>query len=111
MTKTTKTAKAPKKSASKTTKRVAAARKADSKKVSAKKNGNGQKAPKVSKHAALHERLISLMSRPTGATVSDFTKAGYKYPAMQALKIAERRGLKVSTKKPEGELTNYYAKR
>lgn len=59
---------------------------------------------------ALHEKLISLFKRPNGATLEDTVKAGYKYPAVFALRIAERRGLKVSVVKKEGERTRYVAK-
>jgi hypothetical protein len=38
-------------------------------------------------------------------------EAGFEYPAMAALRIAERRGLKVITKKVPGELTRDIAKR
>ena len=59
----------------------------------------------------LHDRLIKLMQRPEGATMHDTYNAGYYYPAMSALKIAERRGLKTRVSKRPGELTRYYAKR
>jgi hypothetical protein len=51
------------------------------------------------------------MSRKDGATIIDITGAGFKYAAMQALRIAERRGYKTSTKKVPGELTKYIARR
>jgi hypothetical protein len=60
---------------------------------------------------ALHEKLIKLFTRPNGATLTDTVEAGFKYPAMTALKIAERRGLKVTTKKVAGQPTRYFAKR
>jgi hypothetical protein len=60
---------------------------------------------------ALHEKLVKLFSRPDGATINDLNEAGFKYSARQALRIAERRGLKTSAKKPDGELTRYYAKK
>jgi hypothetical protein len=60
---------------------------------------------------ALHEKLVRLMCRPTGASMHDLWNAGFKYPAMAALKIAERRGLKTSVIKKKGELTRYCAKR
>jgi hypothetical protein len=51
------------------------------------------------------------MARKDGATLTDIKKAGWKFPAIVALKIAERRGYKVSVKKPKpGELTRYVAK-
>jgi len=62
-------------------------------------------------HAALHDRLIKLLQRPEGATMHDTWNIGYYYPAMSALKIAERRGFKTRVNKRPGELTRYYAKR
>jgi hypothetical protein len=59
----------------------------------------------------LHEKLIALMTRKDGATLSDVVEAGWKFAAMAALKIAERRGLKVSVVKKDGERTRYHAKR
>jgi hypothetical protein len=76
-----------------------------SKKTAVGKKTNGKPNP-------LHEKLIKLFSRPNGATITDISEAGFKYAAMAALKIAERRGLKTSVKKPgPGELMRYYAKR
>ena len=60
---------------------------------------------------ALHEKLIKLFTRPDDATMHDTFNAGFAYPAMAALKIAERRGLKTSVIKKKGELTRYIAKR
>jgi hypothetical protein len=79
-------------------------------KKSAKK-ANGAKKVSTKKPNALHEKLIKLFTRPNGATLTDTKEAGFNYPAMSALKIAERRGLKVTTKKVAGELTRYFAKR
>jgi hypothetical protein len=53
----------------------------------------------AAKERALNEKLVKLFSRPNGATLADLTTAGFKYPAVQALKIAERRGLKTSIEK------------
>lgn len=70
-----------------------------------------KKPAKTSKNFdALHEKLIALFKRPNGATLEDTVKAGYKYPAVFALRIAERRGLKVAVVKKEGERTRYLAK-
>ncbi len=79
--------------------------------VASKKATVAAKGRKPRKPNALHEKLVKLMSRPGGATISDLSGAGFKYAAMAALKIAERRGLKTSTKKVPGELTRYIAKR
>lgn len=59
----------------------------------------------------LHKKLINLFVRPQGATMHDTYNAGWEYPAMAALKIAERHGYKVTAKKVPGELTRYTAKR
>jgi hypothetical protein len=59
----------------------------------------------------LHEKLIKLFTRPNGATVHDTMEAGFNYPAMAALRIAERRGYKTSVVKKPGELSQYIAKR
>jgi hypothetical protein len=59
----------------------------------------------------LHEKLIKLFVRPTGATLADVVDSGFKYPAIQALRIAERRGYKTSVKKQPGELTCYFARK
>jgi hypothetical protein len=75
------------------------------------KKANGAKKVSTKKPNPLHEKLIKLFTRPNGATVHDTMEAGFKFPAMTALKIAERRGLKVTTKKVPGELTRYIAKR
>jgi hypothetical protein len=69
------------------------------------------KVIKARKRNPLHEQIVKLFSRPNGATINDLNDAGFKYSARQALKIAEHRGLKTSSKKPDGELTRYYAKK
>jgi hypothetical protein len=70
------------------------------------------KVIKASRKAnVLHDKLVKLFSRPNGATINDLVDAGFKYSARQALRIAERRGLKTSAKKPDGENTRYYAKK
>ena len=58
----------------------------------------------------LHAKLIALMKRPTGAELQELVKAGWKFSAMAALKIAERRGLKVNIIKKSGERARYAAK-
>jgi len=72
----------------------------------AKKNGH----KKVAKTNPIHEKLISLFKRPDGATLHDTWNAGYHFPAMAAVKIAKRRGLKVKIIKKKGELTRYVAR-
>lgn len=59
----------------------------------------------------LHDRLIRLMLRPGGATVHDTWNAGFYYPALVALKMAARRGLRTNVVKVKGELTRYVARR
>jgi len=59
----------------------------------------------------LHEKLIALLTRKDGATMHDTWNVGFEYPAMLALKIAERRGYKTSVVKKKGELSRYIAKR
>jgi hypothetical protein len=60
---------------------------------------------------ALHETLIRLISRPNGATLADISAAKFNAPAIQALRLVERRGYKTSVVKKPGELTRYIAKR
>jgi hypothetical protein len=72
-------------------------------KKSAKKT-NGKTNP-------LHEKLIRLISRPTGATLADLKEAKFNASAIQALRLVERRGYKTSVVKKPGELTRYIAKR
>jgi hypothetical protein len=65
---------------------------------------------KARKPNPLHEKLIKLFVRPNGATITDIVEAGWKYSAVAALAIAERRSYKTSAKKPgPGELTIYKA--
>ena len=68
-----------------------------------------KKSRKPNASNALHEKLIKLVTRPNGATLTDIGAAGFKYPAIQALRIAERRGYKTSVSKKPGELTVYKA--
>jgi hypothetical protein len=75
------------------------------KKSTAKANG------KVRQTNPLHAKLIALLSRPTGATISDLSSAGFKYAAVAARKIAERHGYKTTSDKKKGELTIYKATR
>jgi hypothetical protein len=85
---------------------------ATSKKKSAKKSAEAvAKKANSKKPNLVHEKLIKLMTRPTGATITDLADAGFKYASIQALKIAERRGLKVRVDKKPGELTRYIAKK
>lgn len=60
---------------------------------------------------ALHDKLEKLFTRAGGCTMHDTFNAGFEYPAIQALKIFERRGYKVSAKKVPGQLTVYSARK
>lgn len=60
---------------------------------------------------ALHAKLEKLFTRPGGCTLHDTWNAGFEYPAMQALKMFERRGYKVSAVKKPGALTVYSARK
>ena len=60
---------------------------------------------------AIHKKLIKMMSRPSGATLHDTWNAGYRFPAMSALKIVERYGYRTNIIKKEGELARYYARK
>jgi len=57
----------------------------------------------------LHDKLEKLFTQKGGCTMHDTYNAGYAYPAAQALKMFEKRGYKVSTKKEPGQLTVYSA--
>jgi hypothetical protein len=58
----------------------------------------------------LHQKLIALMARKDGATISDFqTVEGFNIPSMAALRIAERHGYTASSSKKPGEKTVYKA--
>lgn len=89
-------------SASKTAKKAVAksAKKAVAKKVSTKA---------AKKPNALHAKIFALMTRKDGATIAELVKAGFYGSAMAALKIAERRGMKVRVAKPAGEFKHYIA--
>jgi hypothetical protein len=65
----------------------------------AAKNGSGRPIK------PLHAKLIALMQRPNGAELQELVKAGWKFSAMAALKIAERRSYKTNVVKKAGELT------
>jgi hypothetical protein len=73
-------------------------------------NGKSKTVARKSKHSKLHDKLIQLFSRPDGATMHDTYNAGWPYSAKSAVKIAERRGLKITTKKELGELKRYIAR-
>jgi hypothetical protein len=81
--------------------------KAIAKKTTSKKS-NSQKAHKPN---PIHDALVKLMTRPSGATITEIKATKFNAPAMQALKIVERRGYKTSVVKKPGELTKYIAKR
>ena len=58
----------------------------------------------------LHEKLIALMLRPTGAGIADFQQVeGFNIPSMAVVRIAERHGYKASASKKPGERTVYKA--
>jgi hypothetical protein len=84
------------------------AKKTNSKKVTAKKS---KKPVAAKKPNAMHEKLIKLFTRPNGATITDTVEAGFKYPVMTALRMAERRGYKTNVIKKDGELTRYVARK
>jgi len=58
---------------------------------------------------AQHHNLEKLFTQKGGCPMHDTYNAGYAYPAAQALKMFEKRGYKVSTKKERGQLTVYSA--
>jgi hypothetical protein len=58
----------------------------------------------------LHDALVKLMLRPTGATIQDFQGVeGFNIPSMAVVRIAERNGYKASASKKPGERTVYKA--
>jgi len=58
----------------------------------------------------LHEKLIALMARKEGATISDFqTVDGFNIPSMAVVRIAQRHGYEASASKKPGERTIYKA--
>lgn len=58
----------------------------------------------------LHDALVKLMLRPSGATIADFqTVDGFNIPSMAVVRIAERHGYKASASKKPGERTVYKA--
>ena len=81
--------------------------------MSSKKSPKKPIAVKVIKRTRkpnpLHDKLEKLFTRPGGCTMHDTYNAGFEYPAMQALKMFERRGYQISAKKVPGELTVYSA--
>jgi hypothetical protein len=58
---------------------------------------------------ALHDKLEKLFTQKGGCTMHDTFNAGFKYPAIQALKMFEKRGYKVNVVKKAGALTVYSA--
>src|SRR5882757_2208487 len=91
--------------------------KKSAKKSVAKKSTKSAKAAKATKKAVtekapnpLHEKLIALMLRPTGAGIADFQKVeGFNIPSMAVVRIAERHGYKATSSKKPGERTVYKA--
>jgi hypothetical protein len=92
------------------------------KKATAKKSAKSTKTAKSANKAVtktvavarkpnpLHEKLIALMARKDGATISDFqTVDGFNIPSMAALRIAERHGYTATASKKPGERTVYKA--
>jgi hypothetical protein len=89
------------KSAKSTTKAAAApvAKKSTTKKSAVEKAPN-----------PLHEKLIALMARKEGATISDFQSVdGFNIPSMAVVRIAQRHGYEASASKKPGERTVYKA--
>lgn len=79
---------------------MAKAAKKAAKKVSKKSSGD---------HVARRETVVRMLLRKNGTTLAELVEAGHNQPAQAALKIAETRGLKTSSKKEEGEVTRYFA--
>ncbi len=87
-------------------------KKPTSKKTATKRASKANGQPRNERKTnPLHDKLVALMSRPNGADRSDIAKTGWKLPSINALRIAERRGMKTSIIKKEGELKRYVAKR
>jgi hypothetical protein len=85
-------------------------------KTTKKSNKTVTSTKAVAKKAAapnpLHEKLIALMLRPSGAGIADFQQVeGFAIPAMAVVRIAERHGYKASASKKPGERTVYKAVR
>lgn len=94
-------AKAVKKTAKKTAKKSA--------KKGVKKTAKKAATTSRTRDDSKVEEAIKLMKRAKGATLADFAEIGFNQPAQAAVKAAEKRGLKVSQNKPEGERTHYMA--
>jgi tRNA U34 5-carboxymethylaminomethyl modifying GTPase MnmE/TrmE len=69
------------------------------------------KVLRTRKPNALHEKLVKLFTRPTGATVQDVAEVKFYGPAIAALRIVERRGYKTNVIKKSGELSRYVARK
>jgi hypothetical protein len=79
------------------------------KKATAKKSTKSAKSTEKAPNP-LHEKLIALMLRPTGAGIADFQQVeGFNIPSMAVVRIAERHGYKASASKKPGERTVYKA--
>jgi hypothetical protein len=86
-----------------------AVKKAPAKKAAKKVAKKTDKAPR--ELSDTQKAIFRVMSRSNGATIHDLNEAGHNAAASQAVKMAERHGMKVSQKKADGELTHYFAKR
>jgi hypothetical protein len=69
-------------------------------------------AKKAAAPNALHQKLIALMVRKDGATITDFQGVeGFNMPSMAVVKIARRAGYEASASKKQGERTRYVARK
>jgi hypothetical protein len=76
------------------------------------KSAKVAKVAKVREANPLHQKLIALMTRKDGATISDFQQVeGFNMPSMAVVKIARRAGYEASASKKQGERTRYIARR
>lgn len=55
--------------------------------------------------------VIKLLLRARGADIHDIKKIGFNQPAMNAVKLAQRRGFATSIMKMAGRMTRYYARK
>lgn len=79
-------------------------------KKTAKKAPATKRTPAVlAKQAEVREGVIRLLLRKSGALLKELKDIGWAAPAQGALRVAETRGLKTSSKKADGEFTRYFA--
>jgi CO dehydrogenase/acetyl-CoA synthase alpha subunit len=92
--------------------KMAAKKTATAKKSAAAKPAKKAAAAKPAKTISEDQAVVfKLLQRENGCTLTDIKNAGYAWPAMSVLKMAERNGMKTSSKKVAGELTRYFARR